>query len=64
MYQSVKKLINNKALRNDMSYKGYKVIQELWNSKVAAQRFLNLSNSIINGEVIVDYKEGPCSRIE
>ena len=64
LYQSVKKLINNKALRNDMSYKGYKVIQELWNSKVAAQRFLNLSNSIINGEVIVDYKEGPCSRIE
>lgn len=64
LYQCVKRLINDKALRNDMSYNNYKVIQKLWNAEIAAQRFITLSNALINGKAIPDYEDGPCSKID
>ena len=55
--------INDKALRNDMSYNNYKVIQKLWNAEVAAKRFITLSNALTNDKTIADYKDGPAVKL-
>ena len=54
-------LINNKALRNNLSRNAYSTISGIWTPQQAASNFLQLSNGILTGQDVI-FKEGPCSK--
>ena len=54
-------LINNKALRNNLSRNAYSTISRIWTPQQAASNFLQLSNGILTGQDVI-FKEGPCSK--
>lgn len=57
----VKMVIEDKKLREKLGRNAYHTISTLWNSKVGAERFLNLSKSAFYGYKFPLYDEGPCS---
>ncbi|RNF39621.1 glycosyltransferase family 4 protein [Planococcus salinus] len=60
-YQCVTKLMDDPKLREVISVEAYKTVENSWNSKEAAKRILNLSQSIMQGKNTI-FVEGPCSR--
>ena len=43
----------------------YRTIADLWNAEVAAKRFMQLSQAILDGDPSPSlFEEGPCSRAE
>lgn len=60
-YQKVKSLIENNELRSKVSIKAYETVKDIWNPKIAAERFLQLVNGIMRHSNTVLYNEGPCS---
>lgn len=60
-YQKVKLLIENNELRSKVSIKAYETVKDIWNPKIAAERFLQLVNGIMRHSNTVLYNEGPCS---
>lgn len=58
---SVKKVINNKALRRNLSTNAYEFITEKWTGEIAASNIIKLFENIINGEEC-EIKDGPASR--
>ena len=61
LYKEVKELIVNEKKRLSICINAYKTISELWNSKIAAERFLILCDCLNKGED-TPFLEGPCSR--
>ena len=61
LYKEVKELILNDEKRLSICINAYKTISELWNSKIAAERFLILCGCLKKGEE-TPFLEGPCSR--
>lgn len=59
--RKVKKLINNKKLREQMSLSAYKYITTKWTGSIAAENIIKLFEDIIN-EREVEIKDGPASR--
>ncbi|MBQ8894621.1 MAG: glycosyltransferase [Clostridia bacterium] len=54
-------LVLDKNLREKIGRNAYKTLTQLWNSEVAAERFLMVCNAIICGEEYgTIYDEGPC----
>lgn len=60
-YQKVKLLIENNELRSKVSINAYETMKDIWNPKIAAERLLQLVNSIMGHSNTELYNEGPCS---
>lgn len=61
LYVQVKRLLDDDSLRLALSTNAVRTMQELWNPKVAAERFIHLVNRISQNQD-TDYHEGPCSK--
>ena len=65
LYEKLKYLLLNPKEQKRLGAAAYKTISEEWNAEIAAERFLNLTKRILNGEKNPDiYKNGPCSKAE
>lgn len=65
LYEKLKYLLLNPKEQKKLGAAAYKTISEEWNAEIAAERFLNLTKSILNGEKNpYIYKNGPCSKAE
>ncbi|WP_300629401.1 glycosyltransferase [uncultured Thomasclavelia sp.] len=62
LYRKVKVLLENPYLCDLYGKEAYKTMQQEWNSKVAAERLLQLSKCLINDNNYDLYSKGPCSR--
>lgn len=61
LYQKLKYLLDNKLVQESMGENAYRTIVDLWSPKNAAERFVALSQAILNGNSLDLYTEGPCS---
>lgn len=62
LFNKVKFLLDNPEKRKEMSFKAYKAMTEIWNAEVAAQRFLLLSNRLLEGKSVDNlFSDGVCS---
>ena len=59
-YEKVQFLMENVTTRKSYGEKAYDVIHRLWSPKNAAESFIKLAQSVLEGE-IKPMKEGPCS---
>ena len=57
----VKKLLDNKELRDKFSKNAYTYITEKWTESIAAENLIRLFEAVIEGKEI-DIKEGPASK--
>ena len=65
LYRKVRYLLNCPEKQDELGMSAYSTIAELWNADVAAERFLKLSNAILEGDKTPDlFSTGPCSRAE
>lgn len=65
LYEAVVRLLNHPERQAQLGAAAYETITELWNAEVAANRLLQLSQAILNGEKHPDlFPSGPCSRAE
>lgn len=63
LYEKVKYLLDNPMEQIRLGEAAYATITEKWNARVAADRFLQLTQKIIDGEKSPDlYVDGPCSK--
>lgn len=61
-YMKVKKLIEQPELMKLFGKKAMETINNLWNSKIAAERLITLSHSILDSKKYDIYDTGPCSK--
>jgi glycosyltransferase involved in cell wall biosynthesis len=61
LLSNVKYLFNNPDRIKEYGINAYKTIDELWNAKVAAERFIKLNECLLKGED-TPYADGPCSK--
>ena len=61
--EKVEQLIYDIELRENFSKEAYYTMRNVWSPGNAADRFLTLSNAIVNGADNSVFKEGPCSNI-
>ena len=65
LYKKVKYLLDNPNEQKRLGHNAYNTIVETWNAKVAAERFIELTKRILDGEKSPDlYENGPCSKAE
>ena len=65
LYGKIKQLLDDPEKVKDMGIKAYNTIVDIWNGRITAERFVDLSNAILNGNKHPDlYEDGPCSRAE
>ena len=62
LYERVAQLIEQPELREQMGKEAYRTLAELWNANTAAERFLALAQTLLDGESPDLFEEGPCSR--
>ena len=62
LYERVIKLIEDPELCESMGRNAYQTLAEKWNADVAAERFLSLSQAMLDGSSTDLYSDGPCSR--
>ena len=63
MYSKVEILVQDADLRTKLDIKAVKIMEKLWNPKVAAERIVEFRNDLLNEESI-RFKDGPCSKAE
>lgn len=62
LYEKVRRLLENTTMQYSFGKAAYQTITELWNSEVAAKRFLQLSQALLNGtDASGLFANGPCS---
>lgn len=62
LYIKVKNLLDNPSAQKRLGINAYKSVTELWNAKIAAERFIKFYDEInIKGYCDL-YEDGPCSR--
>ena len=62
LYEKVRRLLENTTMRYSFGKAAYQTITELWNAEVAAKRFLQLSQALLNGtDASGLFANGPCS---
>lgn len=65
LYEKVKYLLENPQVCRNMGRKAYETITALWNVETAAERLLNLAQSLLQGQKHPRlYESGPCSKAE
>jgi glycosyltransferase involved in cell wall biosynthesis len=62
LYSKIKLLFDKKDKMKKMSENAYKTIVDMWSPKNVAERFIKITELILNGEEIELFKEGPCSK--
>ena len=63
LYENVKCLLDSPEEQARLGTAAYETIANLWNAETAAQRLIELSEHLLEGEKYPDlYEEGPCSR--
>jgi len=63
LYEKVKYLLDNPEEQHRLGKAAYGTMTSLWNAQNAAERFIKLAESIIEGEKHPDlYIDGPCSK--
>lgn len=63
--EKIKYLLDNKKEQERLGREAYKTISKEWNSAVAAERLVKLSESLLLGEKYPSpYDSGPCSKAE
>ncbi len=62
LYERVTRLIDNPTLRETLGRNAYQTLADQWNAEVAAERFLQLSQALLDGKSPDLFEEGPCSR--
>lgn len=61
--ERVESLIRNSGYRKKLGVNAYEGIVNTWNADAAAERFIALSQALLNGKAADSiFKEGPCSR--
>jgi len=61
-YQKVKYLLEHSEERKEYGRKAYSTLCHLWNAEVAAERLIELSQKLLNGEKQSNlFSNGPCS---
>lgn len=61
LYNKVEILIKDAELRKKLCANAVQTMFDLWSPKVAAQRLVEFSNGLLNGEII-RFTDGPCSK--
>lgn len=62
LYEKLRQLLESTTMQSDFGRAAYQTITELWNAKIAAKRFLMLSQALLNGEDASRlFADGPCS---
>ena len=61
LFENVIKLYDNPTLCEQYGKRAYETITTDWSAKVAAQRLVSLSESILKGKEI-EFSDGPCSK--
>ncbi len=61
LFENVSSLYDNHTLCGDIGKKAYQTITTEWSAKTAAERLVQLSESILSGDEII-YDDGPCSK--
>ncbi len=62
LYEKVRRLLENTTMQYSFGKAAYQTITELWNAEVAAKRFLQLSQALLNGtDASGLFANGPCS---
>lgn len=57
------RLLNNREYRKQIGKNAYLTISDLWNEKVAVDRFIELSEKLLSNNIIEEsFERGPCSR--
>lgn len=64
LYARVVKLIEHPELREHLGRNAYHTLAEVWNADAAAERFLALTQALLNGEDPELFADGSCSRAE
>lgn len=65
LFEKVAYLLDNHSKLTEIAEAAYYTVADLWNCNVAAERFVELSKSILNGNLYPDlYNDGPCSKAE
>lgn len=63
LFKCVKRLLDDRNLCEQLGAEAYKTLETTWTAKVAAERFIKLSEEMLEGKKIV-YKDGPCSKAD
>lgn len=61
LFEKIKYLFDNQSLIERMSIQARETMINLWNPSLAASRFIQLAQSILDGNE-VSFKNGPCSK--
>lgn len=62
LYEKVRRLLENTTMQYSFGKAAYLTITELWNAEVAAKRFLQLSQALLDGtDTSQLFTDGPCS---
>lgn len=65
LYEKMRRLLESTTMQSNFGREAYRTITELWNAKIAAKRFLMLSQALLNGEdALRMFADGPCSPAE
>lgn len=59
--RNVELLMKNPRKRHAMGKEAYKTVLNMWNAEVAAKRLMELSQALIENNVVPTYTDGPCS---
>ena len=62
LVKNVEFLLDNRKVMKEMSVNAYSTVRELWNPSVVAERLLNVFDSMLNGNTVELYKDGPLSK--
>ena len=60
----VVQLIEQPEMRKRLGQKAYQTLTEQWNAETAAERFLQLSEALLQGRSPELFEDGPCSKAE
>jgi hypothetical protein len=62
LYDRVKYLFDHPEEQRSLGLEAYRTMLDTWNAKIAAERFLQLSEAILSGEKHPEFfADGPCS---
>ena len=57
-------MIEQPEMRKRLGRKAYQTLTEQWNAETAAERFLQLSEALLQGRSPELFEDGPCSKAE
>ena len=65
LYESIRYFLDNPAEQSRFGRNAYETIINQWNSEIAAERLVKLSECLLAGGIHPDlFAEGPCSKAE